>query len=38
MTGFYLEPDDEQIRAFGALPTDRPFQMLNLIRLRDRAE
>ena len=38
MTEFHVEPDSEQMQAFGALPTDQPFQMVSLIRLRDRAE
>ena len=38
MTDAYIDPDRAAWEAFKALPRDRPIQMLNLIRLRDRAE
>lgn len=33
----YLDPDREAFKAFKALPRDEPSEMLNLVRLRDRA-
>jgi len=38
MTDAYIDPDRAAWDAFKALPRDKPIQMLNLIRLRDRAE
>jgi len=38
MTDAYIDPDRAAWEAFKALPRDRPIQMLNLIRLRERAE
>ncbi|MGZ6049511.1 MAG: DUF1272 domain-containing protein, partial [Phenylobacterium sp.] len=38
MTDAYIDPDRQAWEAFKALPRDRPIQMLNLIRLRERAE
>ena len=38
MTDAYIDPDRAAWDAFKALPRDRPIQMLNLIRLRERAE
>jgi uncharacterized protein (DUF1330 family) len=34
----YIDPDRQAWDAFKALPRDRPIQMLNLIKLRTRAE
>ncbi len=36
MTGF-IDPDRDQFEAFKALERDQPIEMLNLVRLRDRA-
>jgi len=38
MTDAYIDPDRAAWAAFKALPRDKPIQMLNLIRLRERAE
>ena len=38
MTDTYIDPDRAAWEAFKALSRDRPIQMLNLIRLRERAE
>ena len=34
----YIDPDREAWEAFKALPRDQPIHMLNLVRLKDRAE
>lgn len=34
----YIDPSRENFQAFKDLPRDRPIQMLNLIKLRDRAD
>lgn len=38
MAQHFVEPDQQQMKAFGSLPPGVPFQMLNLVRLRDRAD
>jgi len=38
MSDAFIDPDRQAWEAFKALPRDRPIQMLNLIRLRERAE
>ena len=38
MSRLFVEPDQYQREAFDKLPTTVPFQMLNLVRLRDRAK
>ncbi len=37
MTDAFIDPDRAQFEAFKALDRDRPIDMLNLVRLRDRA-
>ena len=37
MTDAHIDPDRAQFEAFKALDRDRPIDMLNLVRLRDRA-
>ena len=36
MTG-HIDPERAQFEAFKALPRDRPINMLNLVRVRERA-
>ena len=38
MSDAFIDPDRQAWEAFKALPRDRPIQMLNLIRLRERAD
>ena len=38
MTDAYIDPDRQAWETFKSLPRDQPIHMLNLIRLRDRAD
>ena len=37
MSDAYIDPDRETFRLFKEMPLDRPVEMLNLVRLRERA-
>jgi hypothetical protein len=38
MTDAHIDPDREAWETFKSLPRDEPIQMLNMIRLRDKAD